>query len=113
MVGAAIFALIQASVQSYMLLYTSKERTGHDLLTGAIIEFHAPCDLVNVKGMWKLLVTQLVSLTLLNIIPFLLVCFLNGAIIKTMSSRAQEWGQEDPQKLVQYKIVGWIPLNYQ
>ena len=99
-----MIALIQASVISYMILYTSAAETGYDDISDALQQFNGPCVFERVANTWKLLTTDVVSLVLLDFIPFLVVCFMNGAIILTMKRRAEEWGREDPQKLVVYEI---------
>ncbi len=106
LVGTAIIALIQATIQSYMVIYTSAETSVYDSIPEAVFEYNGPCDFVNGANTWKLLVADMVFLVLLDFTPFVGTCVLNIFIIRTMKRQAENWGREDPQKLViSYSIL--------
>ena len=83
-----------------MVFSTSSEPTVYDKAPLALFEYKGPCDFLKVSNTWKLLITDLVFLLLLDVIPFMVACALNWAIIRAMKRRAEEWGRDDPQKLV-------------
>ena len=100
LVGVAIIALTQATIESYMVIYTSAETTVYDDIPDPVYEFNGPCDFVNGPNSWMLLTTDLIFLVLLDFTPFVGTCVLNVFIIRTMKIQAENWGREDPQKLV-------------
>ena len=101
---SALIALIHATVYSYMVLHTVEEPE-FDFIQNALLEYNAACNIENAVNTWKLLTYAAVSLVLLDCIPFVASCILNGAIIYQMTKQAEIWGREDPQKLVEYKFV--------
>ena len=100
---SALIASIHATVYSYMVLYTVEEPE-YDITQNALLEYNAACTIENAANTWKLLIYIVVSLVLLDCIPFVASCILNGAIIYQMTKQAEIWGREDPQKLVEYKF---------
>ena len=96
-------ALIMSAVETYLIVHAAAEETTFDKLPLSISEYNGPCHRAKVSSTWKILITRMVSLVLLDVIPFVAVCFLNTAIIKIMKQQAEAWGREDPQKLVNYE----------